>query len=189
MENKNNSQRNNSQRKKIICKKIICLTGMMGVGKTTIGEKLAEFLDYYYFDSDAEISHFAKKTISKIFTENGEGYFRQIEKEIITNLIQRKEKMVISLGGGAFINDKIRKILLENCIVIWLDADIETIINRTKLSKNRPTLAKSKNKRKFLTDLMANRNKIYQKSHIKIDANVNDYKKIIDNIITKLNLL
>lgn len=162
---------------------------MMGVGKTTIGKKLAEILDYYYFDSDAEISHFTKKTISKIFTENGEEYFRQIEKDIVTNLIQRKEKMVISLGGGAFINDEIRNIILKNCIVIWLDADIETIINRTKLSKNRPTLTKSKNKRKFLTNLMTNRNKIYQKSHIKIDVNMNDCKKIIDNIITKLNLL
>lgn len=169
--------------------KIICLTGMMGVGKTTIGKKLAEILDYYYFDSDVEISDYAKKNIAQIFEDHGEKYFRKLEKDIVTNLVQRKEKMVISLGGGVFINDKIRKILLENSTVIWLDANLETIMSRTKNSKDRPTLTNSPNKRKFLSDLLVKRNKIYKEANIKIDVNINDCKKILDNIITKLNLL
>ena len=178
-----NSVNNNSQNIKIIC-----LTGMMGVGKTTIGRKLAEILDYYYFDSDIEISDYAKKNISQIFKDHGEDYFRKLEKDIVTNLVQRKEKMVISLGGGAFIDDEIREILLKNSTVIWLDANLETIISRTKNSTDRPTLTNSVNKRMFLSDLLVKRNKIYKGADIKIDVNVNDCKKILDNIITKLNL-
>ena len=124
---------------------------MMGVGKTTIGKKLAEILDYYYFDSDAEIIDFTKKSIVEIFTQDGEKYFRKIEKNIIANLIQRKEKMVISLGGGAFMDKNTRKILHQNSIIIWLDANIETLIARTKNSTHRPAL-KNKNKRKFLSE-------------------------------------
>lgn len=168
-------------------KKIICLVGMMGVGKTTIGRKLAEILDYYYFDSDVEISDFTKKSIAQIFEEDGEEYFRNIESDIVSNLIHRKEKMVISLGGGAFINNNIRDILLKNSTTIWLDANIDTIIARTKNTKDRPKLTKSRNKRRFLTDLLNKRNAIYKKANIKIDANINDCKNIIDDIIQKLS--
>ena len=168
-------------------KRIICLIGMMGVGKTTIGKKLAEILDYYYFDSDAEIIDFTKKSIVEIFTQDGEKYFRKIEKNIIANLIQRKEKMVISLGGGAFMDKDTRKILHQNSIIIWLDANIETLIARTKNSTHRPAL-KNKNKRKFLSELLSERKKIYEEADIKIDTNINDCKKTRDDIIKKLKL-
>lgn len=159
---------------------------MMGVGKTTIGKKLAEELDYYYFDSDNEISDFTKKTISDIFTENGEEYFRKIEKNIIKNLVNRKENIIISLGGGAFIDEDTRKILHQNSIIIWLDADIDSILTRIKNSNHRPSLAKSKNKRKFLLELIAKRQEFYEEADIKINTNIDNCKKIIDNIIKQL---
>ncbi|MFT4718417.1 MAG: shikimate kinase [Rickettsiales bacterium] len=159
---------------------------MMGVGKTTIGKKLAEELDYYYFDSDNEISDFTKKTISDIFTENGEEYFRKIEKNIIKNLVNRKENIIISLGGGAFIDEDTRKILHQNSIIIWLDASIDSILTRTKNSNHRPSLTKSKNRRKFLLELITKRQEFYEEADIKINTNIDNCKKITDNIIKQL---
>lgn len=167
-------------------KKIICLIGMMGAGKTTIGKKLAESLDYYFFDSDAEIIDFTKKSISDIFSEDGEDYFRKIEEKIIIKLINRQEKMVLSLGGGAFMNQKVRETLKKEAMTIWLDANINTIIARTKNSNHRPTLNNNNNKRKFLQNLLNERKPIYQEADIKIDSNINDSKQIIDIIINQI---
>ncbi len=167
-------------------KKIICLIGMMGVGKTTIGKKLAEKLDYYYFDSDNEISDYTKKSIADIFFEDGEGYFRKIEKDIIKKLINREERMVISLGGGSVISKKTRELLHKKSIIIWLDADIDTIISRTKNSIHRPKLEQSSNKRKFLIDLKKKRKELYAEASFKIVTNDDNYTKIIDNILQQI---
>ena len=111
-------------------KKIIAIIGLMGVGKTTIGKKLASKMGYYFIDLDQEIEDRQKKTISEIFRDDGEKYFRDIEEKLIEEILFRDENIVLSLGGGAFINDNARKLLKEKAITIWLDAAIDEILYR-----------------------------------------------------------
>ena len=92
-------------------KKIIVLTGIMGAGKTTIGSKLAEKLGFYFIDSDQEIEDSAGQSIANIFKNKGEKYFRQIEKDAVKGILNRDEKIVLSLGGGAFMDDEIRNLI------------------------------------------------------------------------------
>lgn len=166
-------------------KHIIAITGMMGSGKTTIGQNLAKKLDYFFFDSDVEIEDFTKKKISDIFIKEGEGYFRTIEEDIIEKLIMRDENMVISLGGGAFISEKTRKLLKKNATTFCLDANIETIIMRTKNASARPLL-NVKNKRLAIENLLKKRKKFYDQADFIIDSNANNHGKIIKSILENL---
>ena len=138
-------------------KNIIALNGIMGVGKSTIGKKLADKIDYYFIDSDCEIEDRAGKTISQIFKDGGEDDFRQIEKNLIFELISRNENIVLALGGGSYINDEIRQELSKKSVTIWLKADIDVIFNRLKNKNNRPLL-NCGDKRKILLDLINKRN-------------------------------
>ena len=94
-------------------KKIITIVGLMGAGKTTIGSRLAQILKYYFIDSDQEIEDSEHRSIADIFAQNGEKYFREIEAKTIQEIINRDEEIVLSLGGGAFINQETRKILKQ----------------------------------------------------------------------------
>ena len=134
-------------------KKIIAIIGLMGVGKTTFGLKLAEKLGYYFIDSDQEIEDREQKPITEIFAKNGEKYFREVEKKIIKEIILRDEKIVLSLGGGSFMDEEIREILKEKSMVVWLYASLDNILHRIGHKNNRPLLNRM-NKRKILEDLI-----------------------------------
>ena len=120
-------------------KKSLILTGMMGVGKSTIGRLLAKKLAVRFIDIDKIIEKQEKKSIKKIFEVFGETYFRKLEEKTTLKLIQNKES-VIALGGGAFINSKIRREILRNCCSIWLNSKIEILIRRYKKNNKRPLL-------------------------------------------------
>lgn len=176
-------------------KNIIALTGLMGSGKTTIGSKLAEMIGYYFIDSDQEIEDREKCSINEIFSLKGEKYFRQIEKEIIIDIIKRDEKIVLSLGGGSFIDDEIRNELQKKATTIWLDASIDTILMRVSNKQNRPLLNSKNNnqnyiinKRKILEELSIKRNPIYSKADYKIDTTNENHENLINNLIKNLNL-
>lgn len=180
--------------KKIMNKKIIAIIGLMGVGKSTIGAKLAEKLSYYFIDSDQEIEDFTKKTINEIFAENGEKYFREIEVKIIKEIIERDENMVLSLGGGSFMNDEIREILKEKAIVIWLYAPIDTILFRIGNKANRPLLNNSKktrnvmkDKRRVLEQLALKRYPIYGEADYKFNTKEESHENISNQIIKKIS--
>lgn len=121
-------------------KKIIAIVGLMGAGKTTVGTRLAQILKYYFIDSDQEIEDCEHRSIADIFAQNGEKYFREIEGKTIREIINRDEEMVLSLGGGAFVNPETRKILKQKSIIIWLHASIEETLKRIGSKSNRPLL-------------------------------------------------
>ncbi len=154
----------------------------MGVGKSTLGAKLAEKLGFYFVDSDEEIEDNQRKTIPEIFAQNGEKHFREVEKNIISEIIKRDEPMVISLGGGAFIDEKTRKNLLEKTFVIWLRAPIDVIMHRIGNKQNRPLLNNS-DKRKTLQDLLEVREPIYSLADLEIDACEGNHDFLIEKII------
>lgn len=166
-------------------KKIIAIIGLMGVGKTTLGLKLSEKLGYYFVDSDQEIEDRESKTIKEIFAQNGEAYFRKVEKDVIKEIVLRDEDVVLSLGGGAFMNEETQKILKEKALVIWLDAPIDVILHRIGNKTNRPLL-NNMDKRKVLEDLAVKRYSTYAKADLKFDTSSENHESIMQKIIKSL---
>jgi shikimate kinase len=162
-------------------KKNLILTGMMGVGKSTIGKSLSKKLNMNFIDIDKLIEKNENSTIPKIFEENGEEYFRNLEKKISLLEIKKTES-VISLGGGAFMNKEIRSIVLNTCCSFWLDLKIKTIEDRIKNSNKRPLLNK-KNLRFSLNEIYNNRKDIYNLANHKIDCNKITLVDVVDKII------
>ena len=115
--------------------KNLVLLGMMGSGKSTIGKFLSKKTDYKFIDVDEKIEEQKNLSISDIFEKYGENYFRKFEKEVTLKYLDQ-ERVIISLGGGAFINEQIRKKVLKNSLSIWLNWDSKTLIKRIKNRKN-----------------------------------------------------
>ena len=163
-------------------KENLVFLGMMGSGKTSIGSYVSKKLNIDFIDIDKEIEKKIGMTISQIFENKGEKYFREIE-ELTTLKFLKKNKTVISLGGGAFLNNKIKKEVLDNHISFWLNWDIKTLFNRIKDSKKRPiALNAPKN---ILIDLIKKRSIVYSKAMYKIDCE-NLTKNEITKNITKI---
>ncbi|MFC3214799.1 MULTISPECIES: shikimate kinase [Novosphingobium] len=122
----------------------IVLVGMMGVGKSSVGKRLATLLDCPFVDADDEIERSAQMTIPEIFETFGEDYFRNGERRVIARLIAEsgaaKKRIVIATGGGAFVNAETRALILDKAITIWLDSEVDTLVERTARKDNRPLL-------------------------------------------------
>tara|TARA_B100000579_G_C22781612_1_gene829620 strand:+ start:55 stop:561 length:507 start_codon:yes stop_codon:yes gene_type:complete len=162
-------------------KKSLVLTGMMGVGKSTIGRLLAKRLKIKFIDVDKIIERNERKSIKKIFEDNGEKYFRKIEEKITFKIIKKKNA-VIALGGGAFINNAIREKVLNTCISIWLKVSLEKLIVRYKRSNRRPLLDKRKldiNVKK----IYQTRKNIYRLANFKVNCDNINKTQIVDKIL------
>lgn len=148
---------------------LIILTGLSGSGKTATGKHLAKIINGQFIDLDTQIQKITNKTIAKLFEYYGEKNFRKIESFILEHILSLSyDKLVLSLGGGAFINDKNRSLCLEKGIVVWLNTSIAIINNRlTKDLENRPLLNKHHNIFLALCDLLKDRAPYYaQANHI-----------------------
>jgi len=161
-------------------KKNLVFLGMMGSGKSSIGLILSKKLNIDFFDVDHEIEKKIGMKISEIFENKGEKYFREIE-EFTTLKLLKKSKTVISLGGGAFLNNKIKKEVLYNHTSFWLNWDIKTLVNRIKDSKKRPIALKASGNE--LTQLIKKRSTIYSKAMYKIECENLTKNEIVKNII------
>ena len=155
-------------------KKKIVLIGMMGSGKSTVGKILSKILKFNFIDTDILIEKKCGLKITKIFDKYGEKYFRRKEEEIVLNtLLNDKKPCVVALGGGAFLNKKLQKIILKETISIWLDTTIELIYKRCKKSNQRPLLYEDNNKnlKEIIKNLLKIRNPIYSKAKFIVKTN------------------
>ncbi|WP_075483041.1 shikimate kinase [Candidatus Pelagibacter communis] len=167
-------------------KKKIVLLGMMGSGKSTIGAILSKKLNKSFVDIDKKIEIFQKKKIHQIFKDKGEVFFRELEQDFTLSFLEQKKDIVISIGGGAFLNEKIRKSIKDNSLSFWLDWDAETLVKRTINNKKRP-LINGLNKSE-IRKIIKERNKIYIKSDFRIfceNHKKNEIVDIIKNILEK----
>ena len=156
---------------------------MMGSGKSTVGKILAKKLNYNFIDVDKIIEIEAKKTIKKIFEEDGEEYFRDLEEKITIKTLKNRET-IVSLGGGAIINKNIRNFVEKNSYNIYLKVDVEILTKRLENSRTRPLIYK-KDLKTELINLINKRKKFYQKA----DLIIQNEKNIIEttkNIIKKI---
>ncbi len=161
-------------------KENLVFLGMMGSGKSSIGLLVSKKLNIEFIDVDHEIEKKIGMTISKIFENNGEEYFREIE-EVATLKYLKRKNTVISLGGGAFLNNRIKKEVLNNHISFWLNWDIKTLVDRIKDSKKRPIAhMSSKNQ---IEELIKKRSIIYSKAMYKIDCENLSKNQIARHII------
>ena len=154
---------------------------MMGVGKSTIGKKLAKKLKRKFIDTDKIIEIKEKKTIKEIFENKGENYFRKIEKKITLEEL-KKDNLVMALGGGAFINTSIRKEIKSSCLSFWLDLKVESLLNRLKNVKKRPLLDENRLDQS-INKIYSERKKIYNESNFRIKCNSMNKDEIVEKII------
>ncbi|MDH5723470.1 MAG: shikimate kinase [Alphaproteobacteria bacterium] len=163
--------------------KPIVLVGMMGCGKTHIGRMLAHDLDLPFIDSDKEIEKDQGKPIVDIFDLDGEESFRKLERQKIKD-IMGQGPCVLSVGGGAFVNEHSRKTILEVSISIWLDSDIETLFERVSRNDKRPLL-KTENPKQMLAELLEARKPFYEQAYIHVRSDQKD-TEIVENIKNSL---
>jgi len=159
--------------------KNIVFVGMMGSGKSTIGLLLSKKLKKNFFDVDTYIEKELGKKISILFGEKGEKFFREYEEKTTLKILQKKN-IIISLGGGAFLNKNIRSEVLKNHLSFWLKWNSEILVNRIKRNPKRP-IAFNSTKRK-LFDMIKKRSNFYSKAMYKINCNNHTKTEIIRKI-------
>jgi len=165
-------------------RKNLVLLGMMGVGKSTLGKIVAKKLGLAFMDTDLSIEKKLSMKISDIFKKKGEVFFRKEEEKKVSESL-KKNNCVIALGGGAFITKNIRDKILKNCISVWLDINLETLIKRTKWNKKRPLINNSKQSaEKVINELYKERRNIYKLANYKINCDNLTKESIVKKIIS-----
>ncbi|MEE2661411.1 MAG: shikimate kinase [Pseudomonadota bacterium] len=163
----------------------IVLVGLMGAGKTYIGQKLAQNLHLDFVDADAEIEAAADCTIEEIFSRYGEEAFRDGERRVIARLL-KKSALVIATGGGAFLNKETRENISQHAISIWLKADLDTTLRRVSRRDDRPLL-KTGDKRQTLERLMKERYPIYEKADLVLGTSDTTVDETVENVVRALD--
>lgn len=161
----------------------IVLVGMMGVGKSSVGKRMASLLECSFADADEEIERSAQMSIPEIFETYGEDYFRDGERRVIARLIDECEGCcVIATGGGAFCNAETRALILDKALTIWLDSEIETLVERTGRKDNRPLL-KQGDPREILARLREERRPHYSQAPIHILSGSGPHVQTINKVL------
>lgn len=163
----------------------IVLVGLMGVGKTQLGQHLAEKLGMQFHDSDHEIEKVGGLVITEIFDRFGEEKFRELERRVIGDLLAG-DPIILATGGGAFIQDATRELIHERAVSVWLRAGLQTLVQRTQRSKHRPLL-QTENPAQVLADLMEKRYPIYENATIIVDTDHFTRWQTLDVVLDRLH--
>lgn len=156
----------------------------MGCGKTTVGRRLAQRLSLPFTDADHEIESAAAMPISEIFGRFGEAHFRDGERRVIARLMEAGP-LVLATGGGAFVDPETRARILAGGTAIWLDADIDTLVNRVSKRGGRPLLA-GRDPRQVIMDLMEVRRPAYSQAHIRVRSGNFPHEHTVEGIVRAL---
>ncbi|MGL4796885.1 MAG: shikimate kinase [Paraclostridium sp.] len=166
----------------------IILIGFMGCGKTTVGKQLEKKFNLSFIDTDEEIEKKYNTTISDIFRIYGEDDFRTKEVSVLADLLT-KDNIIISTGGGIIESVEAIDMLVKEKSVIWLDANVFTIVNRLRLElDNRPKLKNEKNLELSVKKLLDSRYEKYKKSSsIRIDVNNKNIDEVLSDILVYID--
>jgi len=163
----------------------IVLVGMMGVGKSTIGRKLAALLHLPFVDADEAIEEAAQMSISEIFERYGEPVFRDGERRVIARLMD-DGRMVLATGGGAFCDAGTRELILGRAITVWLDSDVETLLDRVGRKNTRPLL-RTGDPREILTRLREERRPAYSQAPIHVTSGNTPHMQTVIRILRAID--
>ena len=164
----------------------IVLIGLMGAGKSTVGRRLASRMRLPFVDADTEIETAAGMTISDMFARFGEAHFRDGERRVIARLING-EPRVIATGGGAFMNDETRALILKGAVAVWLDANPEVLVERVRRRDNRPLLRQG-DPLTVLRELALVRNPVYAQAPIRVVSQAAPHDATVNAILKELGL-
>ncbi|KQW70631.1 shikimate kinase [Phenylobacterium sp. Root77] len=162
----------------------ITLVGLMGVGKSSVGRRLANALELPFKDADVEIEAAAGRSIPDIFAEMGEPAFREGERRVITRLLEDPPH-VLATGGGAFMNDETRKLIKERSISVWLKADLEVLVRRVGRKDSRPLLS-GKDPLQVLTELAEKRYPVYAEADVTVETGDTAHHVAVEQVIRAL---
>jgi len=163
----------------------IALVGLMGVGKTTIGRRLAKRIGMPFFDSDEEIEKASGRTIKGYFQSHGEEAFRAGERRVIARLLSGNS-IVLGTGGGAFIPDATRKILNANSLTIWLKADFKTNMERVNRKRDKRPLLDVDDPEAAMRALADARYPLYAKAHLCVRAGACSHATTVGRVINAI---
>jgi len=160
----------------------IALVGLMGVGKTTVGRRLARKLGRDFYDSDDEIEQASGRTVAGYFRDHGEAEFRNGERRVIERLLDGKP-IILATGGGAFIPDATREILNEKALTVWLKGDFNTIMERVSRNRDKRPLLRVDDPRAKMRELMDIRHPIYAKAHITVPIARGPHIRTVNKVV------
>ena len=166
-------------------RKTIALVGLMGVGKSSIGRRLAVALDLPFRDADNEVETAAGQSISDIFESMGEAAFRDGERRVIARLVDAG-RGVIATGGGAFVHPETRAMILAKGIAVWLDSDLDSLIERVGRNSNRPLL-RGGDPREILAALKAARESAYAEAPIHVTSGQGPHHRAVHKVLKGLD--
>jgi shikimate kinase len=162
----------------------IVLIGLMGAGKTAVGRRLANRLDLPFIDADSEIEMAAGTSISEIFTEHGEVYFRQGERKVIARLLEGGP-LVLATGGGAYMNADTRANIKARGLSVWLRAELRVLLKRVQRRDNRPLLACG-DPETVMKKLMTERYPVYEGADLTVESRDVPHDVIVGAVIDAL---
>ena len=162
----------------------IVLVGLMGAGKSSVGRRLAEKLGFPFVDADHEIEAAAGKSISEIFADHGETYFREGERKVIARLLASGAQ-VLATGGGAYINDETRARIKENSVTVWLKAALPLLMKRVMKRADRPLL-KSGDPEDVMRRLIDTRYPVYAQADVIVDSRDVQHTQMVNEVIKAL---
>lgn len=165
-------------------RRTIALVGLMGVGKTSVGRRLAHALDLPFRDADSEVEAAAGRSVSDIFTDLGEAAFREGERRVIARLLDQPPH-VLATGGGAFVNPEIRALIKAKAVSVWLKADLDVLARRVGRKDTRPLLS-GKDPRVVLEELAKVRYPAYAEADITVETGDAAHHVAVDQVLRAL---
>jgi shikimate kinase len=162
----------------------IVLIGLMGAGKTAVGRRLANRLELPFIDADTEIELAAGATVSEIFAEHGEAYFRQGERKVIKRLLEAGPQ-VLATGGGAYMNPETRVAIKARGLSVWLKADLKVLLKRVGRRDSRPLLARG-DPEKVMKRLIEERYPVYEEADVTVESRDVPHDVIVGAVIDAL---
>ncbi len=163
----------------------IVLVGMMGVGKSSVGRRLAARLAIPFVDADAEIETAAGMSIADIFARHGEDYFRRGEARVIARLLESGPQ-VLATGGGAFMNSETRQLIKAKGVSIWLHADVDILLRRTGKRRNERPLLHTDDPADTLRRLLAERGPIYTQADLTVHSRDIAHEAVVAEVMAAL---
>ena len=159
----------------------VAVVGLMGVGKTTVGRRLAKMMEREFRDSDEEIERASGRRVAGYFRDHGEAAFRDGERRVVDRLLGERS-LVLATGGGAFIHPSTREILLERALVVWLKGDFETIMERVSRKNTRPLLHVPDPRAKMRA-LMEAREPLYALAHVTVPVSKGPHGRTVTRVL------
>jgi shikimate kinase len=163
----------------------IVLVGMMGVGKSSVGRRLAARLSIPFVDADSEIEKAADMTIPEIFARHGEPYFRSGEARVIARLLENGPQ-VLATGGGAFMNADTRALIKLKGVSVWLRADFDVLLRRTSKRRSDRPLLQTEDPAETLRALLAEREPTYALADLTVQSREVPHEAIVADVMTAL---